>query len=422
MRGREMTVRRIAWLVAIPVLAFGCSGGGGSSQTADSGTIHDGGTTTHESSSPPVGDNVSPMVVNAGPPGTYSVDVPFVSVTLCVPGTTQCQTIDYVSVDTGSQGLRIISSVLSKSLVLPQATATTGNALAECYTFDDGYTWGSVRLADVKIAGEVATKIPVQIIGDPDFTSVPGDCSSTGPSEDTVADFGSNGIIGINQIVADCGDCCSDPSNIETGAYYSCSGGTCTAVAIADADQVSNPIAFFGADNNGVVLQFPAVAAAGAATLSGNLIFGIGTASNNDLGSAKVLTVDEYGNFSTIYKGKTFDTSYLDSGTSLLSFNDSTIPQCSGSDLSGYYCPASPLGLTAQNVGRNGVTSTVTFSVESAAKLFGNESYTVFDDLAATGQDNTSFDWGFPFFIGRAVYVALQGSATPGGKGPYFAY
>jgi Protein of unknown function (DUF3443) len=417
-----MAVRRTAWLVAIPVLAFGCSGGSGGKETPDSGPLVDGGGTTPEGSSPPVVDNVAPMVVNAGPPGTLSVDVPFVSITICVPGTTQCQTIDYVSVDTGSQGLRIISSVLSKSIALPQAKATTGSALAECYTFDDGYTWGSVRLADVKIAGEVATKIPIQIIGDPDFTSVPGDCSSTGPSEDTVADFGGNGIIGINQIVADCGDCCSDPGNIETGAYYSCSGSNCTAVAVADDDQVSNPIAFFGADNNGVVMQFPAVAAAGATMLSGSLIFGIGTAKNNDLGSAKVLTVDDNGNFSTIYKGKTLDTSFLDSGTSLLSFNDSSIPQCSGSELNGYYCPASPLSLTAQNVGRNGVTSTVTFSVESTATLFGNCSYDVFDDLAGTGLDNTSFDWGFPFFIGRAVYVALQGATTPGGKGPYFAY
>ena len=134
-----------------------------------------------------------------------------------------------------------------------------------------------------------------------------------------------------------------------------------------------------------------------------------------------MLTVDEYGNFSTIYKGKTLDMSYLDSGTSLLSFNDSSIPQCSGGGLSGYYCPASPLSLTAQNVGRNGVTSTVTFSVESTTTLFKNESFIVFDDLAGTG-DKGSFDWGFPFFIGRSVYVALQGSETPGGKGPYFAY
>ena len=36
--------------------------------------------------------------------------------------------------------------------------------------------------------------------------------------------------------------------------------------------------------------------------------------------------------------------------------------------------------------------------------------------------DDTTFVWGFPFFIGRSVYVAVDGAATPGGKGPYFAY
>jgi hypothetical protein len=76
----------------------------------------------------------------------------------------------------------------------------------------------------------------------------------------------------------------------------------------------------------------------------------------------------------------------------------------------------------AENKGQNGVTSTVSFSVANTDTLFGNASYTVFDDLAGPGVDNTSFDWGFPFFLGRSVYVAVDGATTPGGKGPYFAY
>jgi hypothetical protein len=370
----------------------------------------------------PSTNNVAPMIVNAGPPGSGSTDVPFVSVTLCVPGTTTCQTIDYVSVDTGSSGLRILASALSGGLALPQAIATTGDSLTECYTFDDGYVWGSVRLADLKIGGEVAAKLPIQLISDPGFPAVPGDCSSTGPSEGTLESFGANGIIGINQMVPDCGDYCSDPTNVQTGAYYSCTGSTCAAVAVAVADQVPNPIAEFGADNNGAILQFPTVAAAGAPTLTGSLVFGIGTAANNGLGAATVLTVDDYGNFTTLYKGNTFSTSFFDSGTSALSFNDSSILACSAPYLSGFYCPTSSLGLTAQNVGRNSVMSTVSFTVESAATLFANASYTAFDDIALEGVDNDTFDWGFPFFIGRNVYVALDGADTPGGKGPYFAY
>lgn len=426
-----MTHRRLFLLLTIPVLAMACGGGkttgssaspgGGDSGVVDTGTATtDTGmvTTTDGSTSGVV--NSTPMVVNSGPAGTGSINVPFISVTLCVPGTSNCQTIPYVSVDTGSTGLRILSSVLSPSLTLPQANATTGSPLAECYTFDDGYTWGSVRTADVKIAGEVAAKIPIHIIGDPAFSSVPAGCSSTGMAEDTLATFGSNGLIGINQIVADCGSFCS-MAPAQEGAYYSCSGSTCTAVTVADANQLSNPIALFASDDkNGSVLQFPTVAAGGAASLAGALVFGIGTAANNALGSAQVLTVDGEGNFTTVYKGTTMSTSFLDSGTNTLSFNDSSIAQCT--DAQGFLCPASPLSLSAQNVGRNNVMNTIMFGVESADTLFGNGSDAVFDDLATTGIDNNTFDWGLPFFVGRNVFVALQGASTPGGDGPYFAY
>jgi hypothetical protein len=340
------------------------------------------------------GPNVAPVVVNSGPPGTPTFDVPFVTVTLCVPGTDTCETIDYVTVDTGSSGMRVLASALTGLRAFPQQIATTGDPLVECMQFDDGYTWGSVRLADVKIAGEVAGKIPIQIIGDPSYAAVPTDCSSSGPSENTVL----------------------------AGAYYSCTSSACTSVAVPIADQVPNPIASFGTDGNGALLQFPTVPAGGAGTLSGSLVFGIGTQSNNGLGSAQILTVDTNGNFTTLYKGTTFATSFLDSGTNLLAFNDSSIPECSSaSGLSGYYCPTSLLSLTAQNMGRNGVTTTVSFGVDSAETLFGS-SNTAFGDVAGNGVDANSFDWGLPFFIGRSVYVALDGATTPGGAGPYFAY
>jgi hypothetical protein len=429
-------------LVTLPLASVGCgssnSGGSGEQSRADGGTSGtssggdggssqsgaDGGSGTG-GTSPDGGssttDNSVPMIVNAGPANTDSVDVPFISVTICVPGTNNCQTIDSVTVDTGSSGMRVLSSVLSSTLTLPQQNATTGSPLVECMQFDDGYTWGSVRLADVKIGGEVAGRIPIQVIGDPAFSAVPTTCSSSGSAEDTVATFGSNGLIGINQIVADCGSFCAG-TPAQSGAYYSCAGATCTPVAVAEADQVPNPIASFGVDSNGSLLQFPSAPAAGEVSLTGSLVFGIGTKANNGLGSATVLTVDSEGNFTTIFNGQTLATSFIDSGTNSLSFNDTSIAQCTSSDLSGYYCPTAPVSLTAQNKGINNVTSNVSLSVESADTLFSNASYTVFDDLATTGIDNNTFDWGFPFFLGRTVYVALDGATTPGGAGPYFAY
>jgi hypothetical protein len=402
------TIReRICWLAAASLAAasIALTSCGGSKQDAAS-----------------TANNVAPLVVNGGPPGTGLADVPFVSVTICVPGTKNCQTIDYLNVDTGSSGLRVISSVLLSGLALPQQTATTGEPLVECMQFASGYTWGSVRLADVEIAGEVAAGVPIQVIGDPAFSSVPSDCSSIGPSNDDLSSLGSNGLLGINQIVPDCGDACANPNDILTGAYYSCTGSACSGVAVADAVQVSNPIASFRMDNNGAILRFPTVAAAGAATLSGSLIFGIGTQANNDLGGASVLTVDPFGNFSTVFQGKTLAMSFIDSGSNAISFNDSSIPECASADVSGFYCPTSTLTFAAQNTGLNGVTTTVSFSVGNAETLFDNVSDNVFDDLAAPGIDNDSFDWGLPFFFGRSVYVALDGASTPGGKGPYFAY
>ena len=403
-----MVRMRILWLVALPVLAMAC--GCGSKQGGDDG----------DAAGPSGASNVAPLVVNAGPAGADAVDVPFVSITLCVPGTSNCQTIDSLTVDTGSSGVRVISSVLTLSL--PQQTATTGDALVECMQFDDGYTWGSVRLADVKIAGEVAAKVPIQVIGDPAFATVPNECSSSGPGENTVSDFGSNGLFGINQIVADCGPACADANNVLTGAYYSCSGAACTAVAVAVADQVPNPVASFGTDGNGAILQFPSIAASGATTVSGSLVFGIGTQSNNGLGNATVQTVDDNGNFTTVYKGTRLATSFIDSGSNSLSFNDGSIAPCTATGLNGFYCPASTLSLAAQNEGTNGATTTVSFSVANTETLFGNASYFAFDDLAGTGIDESTFDWGFPFFFGRSVYVAVDGGTTPGGKGPYFAY
>jgi hypothetical protein len=66
--------------------------------------------------------------------------------------------------------------------------------------------------------------------------------------------------------------------------------------------------------------------------------------------------------------------------------------------------------------------STVSFTVANTDTLFAHASYTAFDDLAGPGGGKVTFDWGLPFFIGRSVFVALDGAATPGGKGPYFAY
>ena len=83
------------------------------------------------------GQNVVPISVNGGPEGNYANGV-FASVTLCVPGTSNCQTITNVLVDTGSSGLRIVSSALTISL--PQENGSTGHPIVECLPFLNAVT------------------------------------------------------------------------------------------------------------------------------------------------------------------------------------------------------------------------------------------------------------------------------------------
>ena len=55
------------------------------------------------------GQNVATLAVNSGVTGNYANGI-FTTVTVCVPGTSTCQTIDNVLVDTGSIGLRLLSA------------------------------------------------------------------------------------------------------------------------------------------------------------------------------------------------------------------------------------------------------------------------------------------------------------------------
>ena len=180
--------------VALCLSAISCGGGGGGG----------GGTTTPPPPPPTV--NTTSVIVDQGPAtGNGSVNTLFTSVTVCVPGSTaSCQTIDHIQVDTGSYGLRLLAPALT--LTLPVETLSNGNSLLECTQFVDGYSWGPVASADLTIAGETAKSLPVQVIGDSRFTTVPSTCSSTGTQEDTVAKFGANGILGIGPFQLDCGD------------------------------------------------------------------------------------------------------------------------------------------------------------------------------------------------------------------------
>ena len=391
----------------------------------------------------PPPSNVQPIMVDAGPePQTFiDADEAFTSVTICVHGTSTCQTIDHIQVDTGSAGLRLISSVLT--ITLPPENDSSGNPLDECAVFSDGYVWGPVATADITMAGEQAAAAPVQIII-PSSSSplVPSSCSSQSPmggngneggssNSNSVSTFGANGIIGVGLFQQDCGGFCVNNST-NPSVYYDCPSSGCTPTTATLAQQVPNPVAMFATDNNGVLIQLPAVPNGGSASVSGSMIFGIGTQSNNGLGSATIYPVPDTGNNAgnliTTFSGHSYPASFLDSGSNGIFFLDSSttgISACSGQNAS-WYCPAtSPDNLSATNQGQDangnpvGTAGTVNFTIENASNLF-NTNNAAFSTLG--GPNSGAFDWGLAFFFGRNVFTAIDGMSTPGGTGPYFAY
>lgn len=413
---------RFLWRSLVPaaVLAFvlvACGGGGGGS-SSDSSTASASGSSSTASSSSSAASLDSNAVAVTVSSVLEGVNQPLVSVTVCEPGTDTCQTVDNVLLDSGSSGLRLFATALDSTFVSALTAQTqSGVALAECAHFGSGNLWGSVKQVDLVMNGEKASSLPVQIIGDTDATyTSPSAC---GNQYTKASDLGANGILGVNQLVADCGSGCESSGQ---GWYYTCtSGGTCTDVGVASEDQIPQPVSYFTStgDSNGVVLVMDSVDGSGAASASGVLYFGIGTRSNNTPSSSvTVYDTDEYGSFSTatVTEDSTARTAgyggYADTGS-----NGYFFP--SGMTVCGdWYCPSSTTSVTATLL-ESGNTLSTSFSIGNA-QTFWSTGYAALPELG--GADSYYVDLGMPFFYGRTVYVAINGASTSLGSGPYIAY
>ncbi len=409
-----------AAIVLLMVASLAACGSGNSSSSSE----------TTPAPPPPV-NNTQPVIVDAGPvvngQAIGDEDVLFTTVTICVPGTTTCQTIDHMAVDTGSTGVRIVASQLT--LALATSMNASGQPIANCIQYaDNTYQWGPVAKADIKMAGEVASAVPIQVVGPANFAAAPADCTAGGTAAQTVSDLGANGILGVGLFRQDCGPACASPSS-PPAIYFSCPTSGCSITSVSVAEQLQNPVWTFPQDNNGLSIVLPQIAANGAASVSGSMIFGIGTQSDNALSGAQAQAVDGFGNFTTTFNGTRYSSSFIDSGSNGLFFLDSVttgLPDCSArSQEVGFYCPAATTSFTAINSGPNPNASTtpvsanVTFSIANATTLF-NSSNAAFNNVG--GSNPGAFDWGLPFFFGRTVFIAIEGQSTPAGAGPYWAY
>jgi hypothetical protein len=416
---RKLVTTPVLGSFVLTLLLAACGGGGG-------GTPLLVGDSTSSTA-----NNVQPISV-AGGPGN-GVNLLLTSVRICTPGSTsQCQTIDNILVDTGSYGLRVMASKVG-SVAATSVISGNGRPLIECTQFADGFTWGAVKRVDIRIAGELAANIPIQVIDDSTPAVVPPTtCSSSGANHSTVASFGANGVLGVGVFPEDCGPFCS--SVLTNNQYYDCLTGACSSASSVLAplvSQVRNPIANFAVNNNGVVIDLPAVPDQGAAVASGSMIFGIGTQSNNGLGNARIIDLNpNSGTFTTTAPGQSFSLSFVDSGSNGLffptgaAFPASSLPTCSANSVAPeFFCPTSQLTFSATlNGATNGNNVAVNFNIGNAVNLLTNNvSFHAYNNLGAPIPPSlsTSFDWGLPFYLGRRVYTGLQSSATPT---PYIAF
>jgi hypothetical protein len=379
---------------------------------------------------PPPVVNTMTVTVDGGPAAASGqVNHAYVTVRVCIPGSqTQCASIDHVLLDTGSWGLRLVSSVLGANSIMLSAERDAQNlAIEECMSFGGGQTWGPVALADVYMAGEEAAKLPLQIMDDNSIAApAPADCGANGTLINDVSGFGANGVLGVGVFVQDCGAACANAAT-PLPIYFGCNAsGACSAENAALVVQVTNPVAMFAADNNGIIVDLPnLVNANGDASVTGELIFGIATQSDNQppVSGLSIMAADANGDFTATYNGNTTPLpAMIDSGTDSFAFDDPTIAVCAGGAFVGYYCPAvSPQSVFAINTGAGagGSASTVQFAIADPSSFVAGAS--AFLNLGGGG-GSTRFTWGMPFFYGRKIYVAIDGRAAGSAIGPYYAY
>lgn len=392
-----------------------------------------------------------------GGPNTFSlanVNMLFANVTVCeVANTDKCQEIDHVLVDTGSVGLRVLASKVSQLNLVPDPA--TGNIL-ECYPFVIGGLWGPTVFANVSLGLQRTKPLPVQLIQDNNSAGViqaPSDCVLAADRKllSSASDLGANGILGIGNTELDCGQLCIDgtysQSLISYVPYWSCPANAtsttqCTSTKVDVQHQVFNPVAALSkdsnsvADDNGVVLLLPSVTGLGASQVHGELIFGIGTRSNNQIaaGASRVrLGVDfdnnkkSYLNVTTTYNNSIIYNSYLDTGTNGFFFSNKTINNCTGST---WYCQDNlPTQIAVISDGDTlpfqNLPVNVKFNVANANTLFSTTN-AAFGDLAGAPPGNLvagelSFSWGLPFFYGKRVALSVWKKAGAL-DGPWYSW
>jgi hypothetical protein len=169
-----------------------------------------------------------------------------------------------------------------------------------------------------------------------------------------------------------------------------------------------------------VIVQLPSTTTP-TSSLTGALVFGIGTQTNNAVTGVTVFPINSNLEFNTALSGHNYP-AFVDSGSNAYFFLDSSttsLPDCPDPN-SGFYCPGSNTSFSAITSASGGSSKTVKFTIGNADSLFSDSTAFVIPTLG--GPNPGTFDWGLPFFFGRNVYTAISGKTTASGQGPYWAF
>jgi hypothetical protein len=288
----------------------------------------------------------------------------------------------------------------------------------------------------------VAPNIPLQLINDPSVTAT-SPCSGTtilhakATSANDAHALSANGILGIGIYTEDCGSACVSSST--NGMYYTCTS-SCSGTLVATSSQVQNPVPHFASDNNGVVVVLPTVANAGSASATGSVLFGVGTQSNNQLGSSTLLQTSVANSFNirtsvtsatpssgtNISRLGNMSGSFLDTGSNGLYFGTNVMSTACSLSSNSFYCPTSDVTFSATLTGTNNINALTTFVATNSDAQF-NSGNLALPTLTGVG-NNSSFDWGLPFFFGRTVFFGIEGLPASTGvgsqtvTGPFYAF
>ena len=472
--------------LALLLTLLACGGGNSTTTTVSGAGINSLGQSPDVSLPFVQTDNNLLVQVSDGPRGFMApnANILYATVTVCSPtDTSHCVSIDHVQVDTGSVGLRVLASLVKDLGLPPLQIASSPDPVRnawECFPFVIGGLWGANATAVVGLGRQFTSPVAVQLIEDNTDANAalqaPDNCiaAADGNLLSSASSLGSNGILGIGSTNLDCGNVClqgSYATDAQFVQYYSYAPGStgkaqcasnmalCSSVvaSVPVNLQVANPISNLQNSRyrDGVVLAMPAVGNPGAATATGELIFGVDSVvdanglSGNTVPSgvtkvqlgADTNNLPAYLSITTqLMHGaspQTFIGSYLDTGTNGIFFTDSSsaaLPLCAASS---WYCPA---GLTTLNAflwdggkaqptqNSPWVSVPVQFQIGNAEALFST-SNTAFSGaagtapLTSTGQpDTTSFAWGMPFFYGKKVYMSIWDITSGSGATPWYAW